>query len=240
MSDHAPSATARVRIEPGGVVTIDADAWVRRRIRDVAPELTRDLLAWADAHPASGGTVAPHADSGAPSRCWPLVARLWCADRGFPLRVPDLIEHTTTRLNRPLWVLRAHAGRARSPIVVLGTHHRRADLRPGSGKPVVCRDAADAWDWLDADSVVIACPGGHRWTWRAGRELVTADGRVTTVTVVWGPDLDAPFSECPQCAAHRTGTRPEPCDCDGTPWIVCPSCRRRCDLDLPPPAPTTT
>lgn len=239
MPDHSPPATARVRIEPGGVVRIDADAWVRLRIRDVAPELTRDLLVWADAHPASS-TTAPGADGGAPSRRWPLAAGLWCAERGFPLRAPDLIEHTATRLSRPLWILRARAGRTRSPIVVLGTHQRQGDPVPDPRTPVVCRDAADAWDWLDADSVVIACPDGHRWTWRAGRELVTADGRVTTLTVVWGPDLDAPFTDCPQCAAHRTGTRREPCDCDGTPWIVCPSCRRRCDLDLPLPARTPT
>lgn len=276
MTDNPNPAPAAVRIAPGGAITIDTDTWIRRRIRGLAPELTRDLLTWAYTYPNAARTPSrnassdPAADltpapgggptsrpSGAPARRnWALVARLWCVDRGFRFREPDLIEHTSTRLRDPVWVLRAYAGRERSPIAVIGTGHHwnrpriwhagtaQAGTRPAGyddgrlpdrAVPAVCRDAADAWTWLDADSVTITCPGGHHWTWRTGRELVTADGRVTTVTVVWGPDLNAPFTECPQCAAHRSGSRAEPCGCGGLPWVICPSCRRRCQIDLPPP-----
>ena len=79
-------------------------------------------------------------------------------------------------------------------------------------EPIVYADTCtDSWDWYDADSIDISCPGGHGWTWRTGRELVTADGSFTTLTVVFGPDLDAPFTPCPHCAAHAARQRSEPC-----------------------------
>ena len=55
----------------------------------------------------------------------------------------------------------------------------------------------------------------------------------TTLTVVFGPNLDAPFTPCPTCIASAAGQRSEPCGCDGAPWIVCPVCGHRCDVDLP-------
>ena len=47
--------------------------------------------------------------------------------------------------------------------------------------------------------------------------------------------IDAPFTACPTCAAYHHGTSTAPCECDGSPWIVCPSCDRRCELHLPNP-----
>ena len=100
--------------------------------------------------------------------------------------------------------------------------------------PVVYADACtDSWDWFDADSVDITCPAGHGWTWRTGRELVTQDGSFSSITLVFGPDLDAPFTPCPACTAAHEGGQGGSCGCDGTPWIVCPICGRRCDVELP-------
>jgi hypothetical protein len=48
-------------------------------------------------------------------------------------------------------------------------------------------------------------------------------------SVVHGAELP-----CRVCAAYDTGRRSAPCGCDGTPWIVCPTYRQRCDVELPP------
>ena len=100
--------------------------------------------------------------------------------------------------------------------------------------PTVYADTCtDPGDWFDADTVNIHCPTGHGWAWRTGRELVTADGSFTTLTAVFGPDPHAPFTPCPDCTAHQHDRRTTRCGCDRTPWIICPTCGRRCDVELP-------
>ena len=210
MSRHA-------RIEPGGYVVIDVDAWLDQRTGGPVDELTTDLLRWAATHP-KGSQRAPT------DRDWAATAREWMAGRGFEVADHDLIAHVETRLDATVWILRGSRP-GYGPVAVVGVNNE---------PPSVCADVCtDSWDWFDADSVDIACPGGHGWTWRTGRELLTADGSFTTLTAVFGPGLDAPFTPCPHCAAHAAGQGPEPCGCDGAPWIVCPACGRRCDVHLP-------
>jgi hypothetical protein len=213
MSEHA-------RIEPGGYVTVDVNAWLDQRTGGPIEELTADLHRWADTHPdadAGDGPVPPVRD-------WTATARAWFQDSGFEPAEADLIAHVETRLDAEVWILRATSPR-HGPVAVVGINH---------APPVVYADACtDSWYWFDADSVDITCPEGHGWTWSTGRELVTADGSFTTLTVVFGPDLDAPFTPCPHCHAYQTGQRSEPCGCGGAPWIICPICGRRCDVELP-------
>jgi hypothetical protein len=170
---------------------------------------------WNDAHPDRSADPGPPGPGGDRSGGW---------DRGFQVADPDLIAHVETRLDAEVCILRATSPQ-HGPVAVVGINHDR---------PVVYADTCtDSWYWFDADSVQIACPNGHGWTWRTGRELLTADGSFTTLTVVFGPNLDAPFTPCPTCITWAGGQRSEPCGCDGAPWIVCPVCGHRCDLDLP-------
>jgi hypothetical protein len=213
-------------IEPGGYVTVDVNAWLDQRTGGPIDELTADLHRWADTHPDSD----PDPDTGTGTavtpagRNWTATARSWCQDSGFELAEAELIAHIETRLDAEVWILRAQAP-ASGPIAVVGVNNQ---------PPAVYADACtDSWYWFDADSVDITCPDGHGWTWSTGRELVTADGSFTTLTVVFGPDLDAPFTPCPHCRAYQTGQRSEPCGCGGAPWIICPICGRRCDVELP-------
>ena len=76
-----------------------------------------------------------------------------------------------------------------------------------------------------------ALPSSRPWPRVASWQL--ASHRVTTLTVVFGANLDAPFTTCPTCTSHQLGQRAEPCGCDGAPWIVCPTCGGRCDVELP-------
>lgn len=215
------------RIEPGGHISINHTAWIDHRTGGPDPDLTTDLHTWATTHPnpSTGVGVGPGDEpEQTPDRDWPALARAWCTTRGYEIPEPDLIAHPKSRLDASIWVLRATA--ARYPIAVIGLN---------DDPPVVHAEVPhlDPWYWFDADSVDIGCPSGHGWTWRTGREMVTADGDFTTLTVVFGPDLDAPFTPCPACAAHAHGDRRIPCGCDGTPWIRCPTCGARCDVELP-------
>ena len=164
---------------------------------------------------------------------WQQAVLAWCTARGYgspdrtdPLAGPELIVHESSRLDRDLWVART-VGPHGLPIVVVQVEDDAPFIRADG-----TREAAD---WYDGDTVAIVCPNGHGWWWRTGRELVTADGSFTTLTVVFGPNLDAPFTRCGDCLAHDLGRRPRPCGCDGTPWIVCPVCGARCDVELPVP-----
>jgi hypothetical protein len=140
------------------------------------------------------------------------------------LREPGLIVHDRTRLDARVWVLLATSD-DHGDVAVVGVHQ---------DPPTVYADTlAEVWAWHDADSVAITCSSGHWWAWRSGRELLTATGRPATLTGVFGPSLDAPFTGCPDCAAHHLGHRPTPCWCDGTPWIICPTCGQRCHLTAP-------
>lgn len=212
------------RIEPGGHVSIDTTAWLEQRTGGPDPDLTADLHTWAATHTDTGQPSTARPDTLAVPRNWPAVTRAWCTDRGHDTPEPDFLAHTDTRLDTDLWILRATVGR----------QYRIAVIGLGWNIPVVHAETPhlDPWEWFDADSVDISCPSGHGWTWRTGRELITADGTFTTLTVVFGPDLDAPFTPCPHCTAHQKGLRRLPCGCDG-PWIICPACGSRCDVELP-------
>ena len=207
-----------VWITAGGRVVIDSAAWIGHRVRGSRPDLVADLYAWLDSFNTQ--------DEGETTRDWTSVSQAWCTARGHDVREPGLIVHEQTRLDARLWVLLLDATDG-SRVAVVGI----SDEPPTA----YADDTSEPWVWCDADSVVITCPGGHSWTWRAGRELLTAAGRPATLTTVFGPNLDAPFSACPTCAAHHLGTSTIPCECDGSPWIVCPICDRRCELHLPNP-----
>jgi hypothetical protein len=222
------------RITPDWTIRIDTTAWLDQRTGGPDPDLTGDLHTWAATHTNTGeanpGQPEPHRLGAEPPvgvRNWPAVARAWCAARGHETPEPDFLAHTGTRLDADLWILRAAVGSSRYRIAVIGINQ---------DPPVVHAEVPllDPWDWFDADSVDICCPGGHGWTWRTGRELVTANtGTFTTLTVVFGANLDAPYAPCPACTAHQLGQSATSCGCDGTPWIVCPVCGKRCDVELP-------
>jgi hypothetical protein len=209
MGNHA-------RIESGRI-SIDTLAWLEQRTAGTIDHLTDDLHTWA----TQTRTSIPGPQH------WLELTLGWRRHRGFTgpdPGDPGVIAHTGTRLDADLWIARSitpHDG----PIAV---------IRINDDPPVVHTDhVTDSGDWYDADTVDIGCPNGHGWTWRTGRELLDADGSFTTLTVVFGPNLDAPFSTCPTCQAHQLGQRTEPCGCDGTPWIICPTCGQRCDVELP-------
>lgn len=205
---------SRVAIHPGGYVTVDVLAWLDQRTGGPIDELTTALQGWA-----SRPDAAP----------WLENAQTWMTTSGFEptspeLVVTDVIAHIETRLDAEVWILRG-VHRECGRVAVVGINH---------DPPTVYADSCtDSGDWYDADSVDIACPGGYGWTWRSDRELITADGSFVTLTEVFGPSLDAPFKPCPHCRAYIGGFRSKPCGCDGIPWIICPTCGRRCDLHLP-------
>ncbi len=216
MGNHA-------HIEPGGYITIDHTAWLERRTTGQRDDLTLDLHRWAANHPEPGAPSSHH-DQQPHHGDWSATARRWCHERTYSLPEPDPIVHAQTRLDARLSIVRATTAGQES-IAIVGIN---------DDWPHVYTDhCADSWNWLDADSIEINCPQGHRWTWRTGRELLTADKSFTTLTLVFGTSLDAPFTSCPQCTVHRRHPRTKPCPCGGVPWILCPTCQARCDVDLP-------
>lgn len=219
MGDH-------VRIEPDGRITIDAAAWIAHRTYRIHHDLTADLRSWARQHAHLIDPDETLGTNGSLSPRWPTVTQAWCDARGHRINELGMIRHAGTRLDANLWLLLASTT-DHGEITIVGTDH---------GFPTVHADACtDSWQWYDADSVVIACPGGHTWTWRSGREVLTDAGRPTTLTTVFGPNLDAPFSPCPTCTQFHLGASETPCGCDRSPWIVCPVCGQHCDLHLPTP-----
>ena len=211
------------RIEPGGYISIDHTAWLNQRTLGILDDLTADLRQWVQ------NPTGPHArmlnkDMSQPSGKWRSAALIWCLGRSYEMSEPDVIVHSDTRLDENLWVVRFRT-QDLGALIIVGIDD---DL------PTVRADlCSDSWDWFDSDSVEIFCRAGHGWTWRSGRELITADGSFTTLTAVFGTDLDAPFTPCPMCTAYRDGTRTTPCGCDRSPWIACPTCGSRCDVELP-------
>jgi hypothetical protein len=203
-----------------GCVVIDTHAWLQQRTAGTLPALTRDLRSWATRASAANPVLTD----------WKDLVPAWRAARCLPSPDPTdpgdpaVINHVGTRLDISLWIAR----------MLTPGHGRIAVIRLDDDPPEVYADTVtDTADWYDADTVDIACPAGHGWTWRTGRELITADGSFATLTTVFGPNLDAPFSQCGDCQAYRTRHRMTPCPCDGTPWIICPVCGRRCDVELP-------
>jgi hypothetical protein len=211
------------RIEPDGHVRIDVAAWLARRTGGPDEDVTADLRQWAATHDDNGEPV-PDADQANLRRDWLSAVRTWCQHRRHDLAEVDRILHRGTRLDADVWILRATVRRS----------YRIAVVGINNDPPTVYSDSCtDSGDWFEADTVDISCPNGHGWTWRTGRELVTANGKFSTLTMIFGTNLDAPFSTCPTCTAHQLGQRDQPCGCDGTPWIICPVCGQRCDVELP-------
>ena len=209
------------RIE-NGYISIDTTAWLEQRTGGPLPHLTEELRVW--------GNDRRHHDE-PDSFHWEDAALAWCRYREYsspdpsdPDAGPTVIGHFGTRLDTELWIARADA-REHGPIAIVVVNDEA---------PVVYANrVTDSADWYDADTVDITCPSGHGWTWRTGRELIDASGSFTTLTVVFGPDLDAPFTACPTCTDHHDGRRQDACGCDRSSWIACPACRSRCDVELP-------
>lgn len=206
------------RITPAGGIRIDTNAWIAARTGGVVDEATQALRDWAHRR----GQPPPQVMAGTAGQ--PEVARAWCDQAGYPVREPGLVIHQHTRLDTDVWVLPTVLP-GPGPVAVIATTTTRMTVHTDT--------TTDPWVWCDADTVAITCPAGHHWTWRSGRELLTATGRATTLTVAFGANLDAPFTRCPVCAAYDLGQRTSPCGCDGTPWIVCPTCGRRAHLSAP-------
>jgi hypothetical protein len=162
---------------------------------------------------------------------WADLVLAWCRDRGHtspdrsdPDAGPLVIAHIGTRLDTELWIARA----------TTPEHTRIAVVQINDDPPSVYDDYIhDPDHWWDADTVDIVCPGGHGWTWQTGREMITIDGSFSTLTVVFGLDLDAPFTPCPACFAAATTATAPACGCDRSSWILCPTCGLRCDVELP-------
>ncbi|MDQ1250254.1 MAG: hypothetical protein QG597_4633 [Actinomycetota bacterium] len=210
-----------------GRITIDTLAWLEHRTAGEIDNLTRDLWDWAE-HPDVPSPVAPQGNR---QSTWSEIVLSWCVAHGYaspdptdPDAGPDVIVHSGTRLDTDLWIARARTV-DHGPIAV---------VQLGRTLPIVHTDyARDIAEWFDADTVELFCPNRHGWTWRTGRELINADGDFTTISVVFGPDLDMPFTWCKDCLAHREGTRAEPCDCTQPCQIICPLCGQPCDVELP-------
>lgn len=232
--DHQPRARS-VRVTPGGSPVIHTVAWLALRTRGVHEGLTRDLHTWARRHHRPGSFDGPA------ETAWPELATAWCQNSNHGLTASGLIRHSASRLDTAVWVLPSSTIDGRR-IVIVGI-----DTHPPTVYADGCRDS---WAWRDADSLVITCPAGHGWTWRTGLELLTTTGRATTLTAVFGSDLESPFTTCPTCTGQITkrdddpvGDRPgnggddgvRVCGCDREPWIVCPICGQVCTLTLPAP-----
>lgn len=234
---HRPRHGA-VRVTPGGSPVIHTVAWLALRTRGVHEGLTRDLHTWARRH---GLRTQPGNRNDPTETAWPELATAWCREGHHGLTASGLIRHSAGRLDAAVWVLPSATIDGRR-IVIVGV-----DGRPPTVYADGCRDS---WAWRDADSLVITCPAGHGWTWRTGRELLTTTGWATTLTAVFGSNLDAPFTTCPTCSGRitdrdddattesrgdgRDGGRTA-CGCDRAPWIVCPTCGQVCTLSLPSP-----
>lgn len=228
------------RITPAGQILIDTAAWLADRSGGLRADLTEQFRRWANGrldlagtppgspHPDTGPATAVRAATAAVAGSWPGLARAWCEHAGHQESGPGLVVHERTRLDTGVWVL---------PAVTAPGGDRIAVIATGQHPPAVHTDTtADPWAWCDADTVTITCPTpGHWWTWKSGRELLTSTGRPATLTGVFGPNLDAPFSSCPDCAAYQLGHGRDRCGCDGVPWIVCPACGQRCRLTPPHP-----
>lgn len=222
-------------------VTIDTTAWLRRRTTSQLSDLTGDLHAFGARSAERLHHVDPPFVLSNPADPWPDVVLAWCRDRGHthpnpglgdphlqdpgePDAGPMVLRHEDTRLDTSVWIARAVAPGVGAIAVVM----MRFQM------PLVYGDATtDGTEWYDADSVAINCPGGHSWTWRTGRELLTSAGKATTIARVFGPDLNAPFTCCPTCTAIEQGHHPGPCRCEGSSLILCPVCGARCDVGPP-------
>ena len=211
-------------ITPDGSVTVSTKAWLQQRVDGRLPELTGHLRRWANRHTPEGEPRKPELLPGATLRTtadWVATTRAWAEATDSQEAEPDVIVHQGTRLDTNLWIVRV-TNPARRRLAVVGVNPH---------PPAVYGDScASVMDWSDI-SVDILCGNGHSWTWRHGRELLTADLAFTTITRVFGQHGDTPFTPCPTCPPAAVG-RAITCGCDGTPWIRCPTCGNRCDIEL--------
>jgi len=216
------------RIGPGPTVTIDTTAWLKHRVGPLNDVLTGDLRSWATAlnddtgQPATAPSRTSTFALGHRSYEWWNQTQTWRQKNGYIETIPRLIVHSDTRLDATVWIYRLLTGHGHH-IVVIGLNDQA---------PTVYTDTrVDTWTWLDADSIDILCPNHHHWTWKTGRELLTRTGMPTTVTLIFGPSLDAPFTLAPNCTHDSNNGEPD-CGCGTTPWILCPTCGQHCDVEL--------
>jgi len=95
--------------------------------------------------------------------------------------------------------------------------------------------------WLDATTIELCCPAGHRWSWDGGPDPQWFFDREhgptpvpTTLRDMFGGLKGAPYQQCRGCAAFSDGKPGESCpaSCTGTA-IYCPLCQARCHASLP-------
>jgi len=214
------------RITPDGSIRIDTASWITHRTGGDIPRLTSGLHQTRRDTERANGPRPPDIAHGLRG-FWVGVTWTWYTNQFINLSAPDpVIVHAGTRLDADVWIVRAEGGEG-GPLAVIGINDH---------DPLVYTDTTtDPWAWRDPGTVIISCPTGHHWTWHTGRELVTDTGKATTITAVFGTDLAAPFSPAPPCTTHHKGKFARSCTCEQTPWIRCPTCWRRCDVELPRP-----
>ena len=205
-----------VRITPGGRVVIDTGAWIARRIRAPRPDLVADLRAWVESFdpPDDGDTVMD----------WTSVTQAWCAARGHDVREPGLIVHEQTRLDARLWVLLLDAADG-SQVAVVGIN----DNQPA------CTPTARRSRGYGATPTASSSPA-RAGTPGPGARAANSSPRPG------GPPL-SPWCSGPTWTPRSPPTQPAPrtttsastipCECNGSPWIVCPLCGQRCDSACP-------
>ena len=202
-----------VRIEPGYHI-IDTQAWVRQRTSAPVAELTAALNEFTN-HPVFDD-LHIHLDTSA-------RMQLWCAARGWSISEETTHHHTHDVLSEPV-------------TIVLATDPDRsayALVQIGHDDPDVYLDLTTDDDyWLQVEPVDIVCPAGHRWTWLDHATLLDDTGTYLDFTDVFGRTPGAPYAECRDCLAYDEGERDEPCPCDGRQTIYCPTCEKRCRLEL--------
>lgn len=207
MHDHA------VRIEHGYHL-IETSAWVRQRTSEPLPELTDALREFAD-HPVFA-QYHPRMDTSA-------RMQLWAVARGWTSSEETSYYHDHDSLTEPV------------SIVLAADPDRRAYalVQVGSQAPEVLGDLTtdDAY-WVQVVPVDIVCPGGHRWTWLDHTSLLDNTGTHLPFSDLFGRDPGAPYAECRDCLADDSGERDELCPCEGRWTIYCPTCDRRCRLEL--------
>lgn len=206
-----------VRIEHGYHL-IDTSAWVRQRTGEPLPELTEALGEFTH-HPVFA-LYQPQMDT---------VARmqLWCAARGWTSSEETTFYHDQSALTEPVSIVLAVGN---SDGVEKAAY---ALVQVGDGAPRVYRDVTtDDGYWLQVEPVDIVCPAGHRWTWLDHTSLLDAAGGYVPFADLFGRRPGAPYAECRTCLAYDDGERDEPCPCESRWTIYCPTCDRRCRLEL--------
>jgi hypothetical protein len=199
-----------------GFYVIDTHTWTDQRTGRRDDTLTESLREFISQNVFS--ECQPSMDTGA-------RMQLWCTARGLVIAEGGQIYHDHGCLNDPVTIVLA------------------ADPQPDGGayalvqvdddQPIVYHDlTTDIGYWYRIRAVDIVCPDGHRWTWREDSGLLDEHGHDTTLAAVFGPDRDAPYRRCRDCAAFDNGDTDTMCDCGDTSAIYCPTCDQPCRLTL--------